>query len=103
MMLSGGLHMEEALERAAVVIEDRQAAGKVEQLRTEMEAGKGFADALQDTGLFDDMENRMMKMAGAAGREEQTLRKIGDLYEERADSSHRQHGDCYRGTHTGNL
>lgn len=86
MMLAGGLHMEEALERASAVIDDRHAAAEVDRLRSNMESGMGFADALGETSLFGDMESRMLKMAGAAGQEERTLRKIGDQYEEQAES-----------------
>ena len=85
MMLSGGLHMEEALERAQLVIGDQEAAAKVEQLRKSMEEGSGFAEAVSSSKLFGDMENRLILMAGAAGQEEQTLEKISDLYEEQAE------------------
>ena len=85
MMLAGGLHMEEALERASDVIEDSEAAGKMKVLRDKMDEGKSFADALTEAGLFGEMENRMIRMAGATGQEEHTLAKIGDLYEEQSE------------------
>lgn len=85
MMLSGGFPMEEALGMTSKVLTDREASKKVEEIRGGMENGKLFADALGDTGLFGDLEERMIKMGSATGREDEVLKRIADLYEEQAE------------------
>ena len=85
MMISGGFPMEEALEMTSKVLTDKNAAQKVEEVRTSMESGKLFAEALDDTGLFGELEGRMIRMGSATGREDQVLKKVADLYEEQAE------------------
>ena len=85
MMLSGGFRTEEALERAAAVLDDRNAAAKVDEIRSGIEGGKSFAEAISDTNLFRDLDNRMIRMGWTTGREDQVLGKLSDLYEEQAE------------------
>ena len=85
MMISGGFPMEEALGMTANVMTDPDAAKKVEQIRSGMESGKSFADSLGETGLFGELEERMIHMGSATGREDQVLKKVADLYEEQAE------------------
>ena len=86
MMISGGFPMEEALSMTGKVLTDKEAAAQVERIRTGMEAGESFADSIAKTGLFDDLEERMIRMGSATGREDQVLAKVADLYEEQAES-----------------
>ena len=86
MMISGGFPMDEALEMTSHVLTDAEAAKKVEEVRSGMEEGKLFADALGDTGLFGDLEQRMIRMGSATGREDQVLKKVAALYEEQAEN-----------------
>ena len=86
MMISGGFPMDEALEMTSHVLTDAEAAKKVEEVRSGMEEGKLFADALGDTGLFGDLEQRMIRMGSATGREDQVLKKVASLYEEQAEN-----------------
>ena len=85
MMISGGFPMEEALGMTSRVLTDPEAAKKVEQVRGGMEEGKLFAEALGETGLFEELEERMIRMGSATGREDQVLKKVADLYEEQAE------------------
>ncbi len=85
MMLSGGFHTDEALEMTAAVLSDKGAAERVKEIRAGLSEGKTFADAVTETGLFDDLHNRMITMGSATGREDQVLSKLADLYEEQAE------------------
>ena len=85
MMLSGGFPLEEALELVPSVLNDRVAAGEVEAIRKKMENGTGFADAITDSSLFDEMYNRMIRMGVAAGREDQVMDRIARVYEEQVE------------------
>ena len=85
MMLYGGFHTGEALEMTASVLEDKDAAAKVEQIRRDLEQGGTFADAVTGTELFDDLENRMIVMGSATGNEYQVLDKLAKINEEQAE------------------
>lgn len=85
MMLSGGFRVEEALEQTAGVLTDRDAAQKVEQIRSGMTEGKSFTDSLAQSRIFSDLENRMVRIGGATGHEDQVLDRIGTMYEQQVE------------------
>ncbi len=85
MMLSGGFHTGEALEMTSAVLDDKEAADKVKAIRDSLEAGKTFSDAVTETGLFDELHNRMIAMGSATGKEDQVLGKLASLYEEQGE------------------
>lgn len=86
MMLSGGFRVEEALEQASSVLTDRDAAAKIDEIRDGMVNGKSFSDALTDSNLLGELENRMVRMGSATGHEDQVLGKIGSMYEQQAET-----------------
>ena len=77
--------MEEALDMTSSVLTDPEAARGVTEIRGKMENGELFADALSQTGLFEDLETRMIRMGSATGQEDQVLKKVSLLYEEQAE------------------
>lgn len=81
MMLSSGFPTDEALEMTERVISDQSAAEKVKSIRTGLEEGKSFADAIEDADIFNELHVRMIKMGSATGREDQVLGKLSNLYE----------------------
>ena len=85
MMLSSGFPTEEALDMTSSVLSDPAAAEKVRSIRTGLDEGKTFADAISDTGLFDELHSRMIKMGCATGHEDQVLGKLSELYEEQVE------------------
>ena len=85
MMLSSGFPTEEALEMTSHVLSDKDASQKVADIRTQLENGEGFADAISHTRLFDELQDRMIKLGAATGREDQVLSKLATLNEEQAD------------------
>ena len=85
MMLRSGFSTDTALEMASSVLDDKEAAGKVDVIRTQMEEGKSYADAIESTELFGDLEIRMIRMGTATGHEDQVLGKIADLYDEQVE------------------
>ncbi|MBR6186830.1 MAG: type II secretion system F family protein [Clostridia bacterium] len=86
MMLSGGFPTGEALEMTSHVINDKNAAEKVDGIRAKLEEGKTFAESITETGIFDDLHNRMITMGSATGREDQVLGNLSTLYEEEVES-----------------
>ena len=85
MMLSGGFPTDEALEMTAHVLDDKEAASKVADIRKSLEEGKTFADSVTGVGLFEDLHNRMLTMGSATGCEDQVLGKLSALYEEQVE------------------
>lgn len=85
MMLSSGFPTDEALDMTAAVLSDKTAAEKVKGIRKELDGGKTLAEAISNTGLFDELHNRMITMGTATGREDQVLGKLAELYEEQAE------------------
>ena len=85
MMLSSGFPTEEALDMTGAVISDPEAAEKVKRIRTGLDEGKTFADAISDTGLFEELHSRMIKMGCATGHEDQVLGRLSGLYEEQVE------------------
>lgn len=85
MMLSGGFPTGEALDMTSKVLDDKDAAAKVEGIRESLENGSTFADAVTETGLFDELHSRMITMGSATGREDQVLGKLAGLYEEQVE------------------
>ena len=85
MMLSSGFPTDEALEMTERVISDPAAAEKVKSIRTGLEEGKSFADAIEDAEIFNELHVRMIKMGSATGREDQVLGKLSNLYEEEVE------------------
>lgn len=85
MMLSSGFPTEEALDMTGAVISDPEAAEKVKRIRTGLDEGKTFADAISDTGLFEELHSRMIKMGCATGHEDQVLGRLSEVYEEQVE------------------
>ena len=85
MTLSGGFRTDEAVEMAAHVLTDRTMRQKMEQVRTGIAEGRPFTDLVAEARLFDRLHDRMIRMGGATGHEDQVLSRLADLYEEQAE------------------
>ncbi|MBQ6595067.1 MAG: type II secretion system F family protein [Clostridia bacterium] len=86
MMLSSGFPTAEAFRLLPSVITDEEAAGRVEGIRKDLEKGEAFADAMSRSRLFEGLHDRMIRMGVAAGREDQVMAKLAELYEEEVES-----------------
>ena len=85
MMLSSGFPTNEAFRLLPSILSDGEAADKVQGIRKELDGGAAFADAISHSKLFDGLHDRMIRMGVAAGREDQVMAKIADLYEEQVE------------------
>ena len=84
-MLGSGFPTAEAFRLIPSILTDEETKEKVEGIRSKMDEGEGFADAVSQSALFDGLHDRMLRMGVAAGREEQVLDKIAGIYEEEAE------------------
>lgn len=85
MMISGGYPLDEALQLVPGVLADRFAIEKVDTLRKKVTSGASFADALNESQLFDEMYNRMIQMGIASGRQDEVMAKVAGIYEEQVE------------------
>ena len=85
MMLSSGFPTNEAFRLLPSILSDSEAADKVKGIRRDLDGGAAFADAISNSKLFDGLHDRMIRMGVAAGREDQVMAKIADLYEEQVE------------------
>ena len=85
MMLSSGFPTNEAFRLLPSVLSNDEASDKVQGIRKELDEGAAFADAISHSKLFDGLHDRMIRMGVAAGREDQVMAKIADLYEEQVE------------------
>ena len=85
MMLHSGFPTNEAFRLLPSVLSDDEAADKVQGIRKDLDEGAAFADAISNSKLFDGLHDRMIRMGVAAGREDQVMAKIADLYEEQVE------------------
>ena len=85
MMLSSGFPTGEAFRLLPSILSDGEAVNKVEGIRKELDAGGSFADAVSHSRFFDGLDDRMIRMGVAAGREDQVMAKIAGLYEEQVE------------------
>ena len=85
MMLSSGFPTNEAFRLLPSILSDGEAADKVQGIRRDLDGGAAFADAISNSKMFDGLHDRMIRMGVAAGREDQVMAKIADLYEEQVE------------------
>ena len=67
------------------IISDGEGAARVQGIRRELDEGQSFADAVSHSGLFDGLQDRMIRMGVAAGREDQVMASIATQYEEQVE------------------
>ena len=85
MMLGGGFPLEEALQMVPSVLNDQMAVKEIETVRTRMEQGVGFGEALTSGGLFDELSNCMIRTGCEVGCADQVMARVAGEYEERVE------------------
>ena len=86
MMLSSGFPTGEAFRLIPGILSDTEASKRVEGIRQDLDKGEAFADAVSRSHLFEGLHDRMIRMGVAAGREDQVMAKLADMYEEQVET-----------------
>ena len=68
------------------ILSDSEASERVRGISKDLENGASFADARENSKLFDGLHNRMIRMGVAAGREDQVMSTIAEIYEEQVEN-----------------
>lgn len=84
-MLSSGFPTLEAFRLMPSVLSNKETIKKVNGIYEKLNGGAGFADAVSESELFGGLEDRMIKIGSATGREEQVMQKISEMYEEQVE------------------
>lgn len=87
MMLASGFSLDEALELVPGVLDDEMARRKIEQMREKVSQNVPFADALVDTGLFDQFYSGLIRTSNLVGCMDTMMAKVAAEYESRVEES----------------
>ena len=85
MMLSGGFPLDEALEMIPAVLDDSVARERVSEMREKVAGGKSFADAVVESGLFDEFYSGLIRTSAAVGNVDGMMEKVAAEYENRVE------------------
>ena len=87
MMLSAGYPVEDAMRLAPSVVTDEAHRRQAELAQKELLAGGKFSDAIEKSGLFEPMHEKMIRFGSAAGRLDAVMEKLSGIYMSEADDS----------------
>lgn len=87
MMLSSGYDSDEMLELIPSVLNDQGVIEKVGVCREKIAAGRNFAQAVDEAGVFSGLSSRMLSVGYATGTMDTVMDQLASLYEEEIDKS----------------
>jgi type IV pilus assembly protein PilC len=82
LMLGSGMDVDQALDMTKQLLEDKRTQQKVDQIKEDMENGKGFADAIVDSGMFTGLYGKMITVGFKTGTLDEVMDRIAHHYEE---------------------
>lgn len=84
--MSSGLDTDQSLEMVSRLVDNSVMEHKINDCRTYISSGTGFAEALVKVGIFSSMYSRMITIGYKTGSVEKVMAKIASGYEEEVDS-----------------
>jgi len=87
MMLKAGYPVEDAMQLAPTVVTDEKHRRQAELAKKELVSGGSFAQAIEKSGLFDPMHEKMIRFGTAAGKLDTVMEKLGGIYMGEADDA----------------
>jgi type IV pilus assembly protein PilC len=87
MMLTAGYPLAEAIKLAPTVVTDPKYRQKAEQSAHKLKQGASFADAVEESALFDPMHEKMIRFGAAAGKLDSVMEKLSGIYMQDADDA----------------
>lgn len=85
MMIASGFPLDEALEMVPRVLDDAVAQEKIRRVRERVAGDVSFADALVETGLFDEFYSGLIRMGYTVGCADVVMGKVAAEYETRVE------------------
>lgn len=83
--LSAGLDTFESLRMVKNLVEHKKTEAKIDTCRTCIEAGDNFAEGLKTSGIFSNVNSRMVAVGFKSGEIELIMQKIADEYERKTE------------------
>ena len=77
--------LDEALEMIPAVLDDSVARERVSEMREKVAGGKSFADAVVESGLFDEFYSGLIRTSAAVGNVDGMMEKVAAEYENRVE------------------
>ena len=87
MMLFAGYPVEDAMQLAPSVVTDEKHKRQAELAQKELLQGGSFSSAIEKSGLFEPMHEKMIRFGSAAGRLDAVMEKLSGIYMTEADDS----------------
>lgn len=87
MSLRSGLDPERSMEMMADLVDDSEMTEKIEQCIDQMKQGIFFEEAVISAGVFDGMQNRMIRIGQRTGSLDQVMEEIAKQCEEEVEES----------------
>ncbi len=82
LMLSSGLDVDRSLEMAMGLIDDDETRRRMEQMKTSIDSGVSFSDALSKSALLSGLDARMVSVGFLTGTLDAVMKKIADRAED---------------------
>lgn len=89
-LLTGGFPISDALDMIPDLMSDDRTKRRAIECKKAIEAGSGFADAVEKTGMFPDIYGKMIRVGNAAGQLDVVMNRLAALCEEEADEDVRR-------------
>ena len=86
MMLDSGFPMEEALGVMPAILTDEKSRALLLHMNQAVGSGVPLIDALSQTGLFDALHLRMIRLGFIAGQSDSVMRKVAEVYAEEVEN-----------------
>ncbi|MDR1087742.1 MAG: type II secretion system F family protein [Coriobacteriales bacterium] len=77
-MLSAGLELDDALEYAEKLVEDKRARASVQKIRTVVDGGGSFLTALEASGLYNHRDLALLSVGIKTGADAEALSEVGE-------------------------
>ena len=87
MMLAAGYPVEEAISLAPSVVTDAKYRQQGERAAKALLGGASFAEAAEESGLFDPMHEKMIRFGASAGKLDAVMEKLSGIYMSEADDA----------------
>lgn len=85
MMTGSGYPIEDALDMAPRVVSESSTRKRIIDISGKIASGSGFAEAIEQVGLFAPLYCRMIRVGDAAGQLDHALERVAEIYEDEVD------------------
>lgn len=93
LIIRSGIPILKSIELVAKSTENAFLRGKIEDIKSKVESGKNFADAAEETHIFDHVTMQMLMIAEESGKLDDVLEKIASEYEKETEYELKRLGD----------